>query len=66
MVTTNSFARTSSKATRVKTGDEQTGEPTATGNPDSGGPLLKVEETLEEVVDVKPSGTERQGREGCL
>lgn len=56
-VSPTSSARTS-KAPRVGNGDEPTGDSTTVGNPASGGTLLKVEEPLEDAVDVEPSRTE--------
>lgn len=51
MVATAS-SKLTSKAPRLGTGDSQTGQPTAIGNPASGGPLVKVEENLEQAVYV--------------
>lgn len=51
MVHTTSSAR-KHKAPNVNTGDEQTGEPTAAGNPDSEGPLVKFEEALKNFMAV--------------
>lgn len=43
----------------VDTGDEHTGYPTTTVNPASVGTFLKVNDTLEDAVDVEPSEMKR-------
>lgn len=58
MVYTTSPARTSTTPL-VEAGDGQTGESTTKVNPSSERPLVNVEKTLQDAVDLEPSGTNR-------
>lgn len=58
MVATTSSVRTI-KSPLVYAGDEQTEDPITTEKQVSGGTVVKVKDTLEGSVDVKPSRMER-------